>query len=125
MCGEEALFLKGWLNGGKFGLPGGGCKKGETVESSAVRELFEETGIVVNESSLVKLGKRNHTEKGLSYQASFFTVTLNAKPVLKLPWQEIVEARWVKVTDTGELPLNADTEYALKRYQPPEQASLL
>ncbi|MEN9564072.1 MAG: Phosphatase NudJ, partial [Chloroflexota bacterium] len=37
---------------GTWGLPGGHLEKGETIFQTATRELFEETGIVTNESFL-------------------------------------------------------------------------
>lgn len=125
ICDDQVLLIRGWLNNNKFGLAGGGCKKGEAIETSAVREVYEETGIVIAESSLVKLGSRTHKEKGLQYKARFFLVKLSEKPELKLPWYEIIEARWVNLSEVHNFTLNPETVFALKRYQPSEQASLL
>ena len=48
MDGGKALILRRSATSNKPGLwnlPGGGMEKGETTEQSAIRELFEETGL--------------------------------------------------------------------------------
>lgn len=48
----EILLLQTWLSGDTWGLPGGGVKRNEPIEASAIRELREETGIVLSSDSL-------------------------------------------------------------------------
>jgi 8-oxo-dGTP pyrophosphatase MutT (NUDIX family) len=47
---EKAAHLTGW-----YGLPGGHIDEGETAEGAAVRELEEETGLIVSEDNLEEL----------------------------------------------------------------------
>ena len=53
MDGGKALILRRSATSNKPGLwnlPGGGMEKGETTEQSAIRELFEETGLRLQNS---------------------------------------------------------------------------
>lgn len=47
---------------GKLALPGGYINLGESWEAAGARELFEETGIIVNPSEIIEFGARNGTD---------------------------------------------------------------
>ena len=48
-------FLAVWKIQGSYDIPGGCCKIIESYEDAAVRELFEETGIVVEQRNMSKI----------------------------------------------------------------------
>ena len=121
----EILVVSGWLGDKRLGLPGGGTKRHETARNSAVRELFEETGILVAESSLTELGRMLHKSRGLRYTAEYFVLQLPKKPVLKLRKPEIFSACWIAIDYYPKCKLGDDTVYAVSKYRPPTQASLL
>ena len=79
-------------------LPGGGVKAGEDHRLAAIRELQEETGLIVAVDDLVllmetygKFGKR-----------SIFEVQLNAEPELTVDQREIVYAGFESVNTVIE-----------------------
>jgi len=121
----EVLLVLSWLGLKKYGLPGGGTKRHETTAVSALRELEEETGIVIMERSLKNIGLFTHNRFKLFYKARLFSVELSTKPELKLHKPEIMEAIWVKFEDLKSFSLDEDAIYALERYRPAEQARLL
>lgn len=123
--GEEFLAVRPWLGTGKYLLPGGGKKRDEPTLTSAVRELREETGIDVPESSLVRLGRRRHSQSGLSYNADFYVLELADKPGLQPEGKEILDACWVRMDDFGNLPMTREVTHAIRRYKPLKQAELL
>lgn len=49
---KNRLLLMKRSDNGKWGLPGGAMELGESTEATARRELFEETGLKVNELTL-------------------------------------------------------------------------
>lgn len=122
---EEVLLLESWLGRKKFGLPGGGAKRHESPVAAAVRELKEETGIVVMERSLKRIGFYRYDHYGFKYNARVFSVELSSKPELVLRWPEIFDARWVPIGEAYAMPLDKDAMHGLERYRPAEQASLL
>lgn len=50
---QGRILLERRSDNGRFGLPGGGVDPGETWEQAAVREVLEETGLVVRVAFLV------------------------------------------------------------------------
>lgn len=53
--GEGRILLERRSDCGWWGMPGGRVEAGETVEQAALREVFEETGLVVRITGLVGL----------------------------------------------------------------------
>ena len=54
--GTELLMVKNWMGSQQWTLPGGGVKRGEAPDAAAVRELNEETGLVLNREQLQFVG---------------------------------------------------------------------
>ena len=52
---DEILFVQSWLSSNSWALPGGGVDRGESPAGAATRELREEVGITLPESSLEPL----------------------------------------------------------------------
>ncbi|MGN6635009.1 MAG: NUDIX hydrolase [Oryzihumus sp.] len=83
--------------GGPWGLPGGVMELGETIEATAVREVFEETGLRVRPDALlgVYTGRAHTYANGDVVQA--VVVVLTATPVdgtLTLDGTETVALDW-------------------------------
>jgi tRNA nucleotidyltransferase (CCA-adding enzyme) len=72
---------------GKWGFPKGHQENNETEEDTAIRELYEETGIKINQSNLTnKLRFKNNI---------YFNVITNEKPPIKIQdTYEILKVAW-------------------------------
>ena len=93
---NNILIIKNWLGSGQFTLPGGGLKKDENPKDGVIRELEEETGILV-ESSRLQLIKSEFTvtEHGYSYKCLGFSVKIDKTIVTTRQKLEIAEIKWV------------------------------
>jgi 8-oxo-dGTP pyrophosphatase MutT (NUDIX family) len=125
VCRDEVLLVQNWLGTRQWILPGGGAKSTETAVAAAVRELSEELGVEVPESSLSRLGSRNYKKRGIRYKSEIFCLTLAEKPALRVRRREIYATIWVSLNELHSMPLSKEVSTILRRYQPPEQASLL
>lgn len=125
VCDGQVLLIRGWLGDGAWSLPGGGIKNGESITAASVRELKEEVGIDVPESSVRSLGSYRHKAGGISYQAECGVIELEEKPNLHLQWYEIADAKWFALSDVKGRMLGKDAAYALKQYLPLDQTRLL
>lgn len=91
---DKILLTKDWLGSGRWNVPGGGLHRNEDEHNGAVRELFEETGIMLSPSQLTYL---NTTKAGnkMSTNLLFFQASLSKMPKVSLQKFEILEYRWI------------------------------
>lgn len=83
------ILLQQRSDNGKWGLPGGCQDLGENLKTTAVRELYEETGIKVNEEDITlidtlsgKSRKRMYSNGDIVYNnTSLYLVDVNSKDI--------------------------------------------
>lgn len=83
------ILLQQRSDNGKWGLPGGCQDLGENLKTTAVRELYEETGIKVNEEDITlidtlsgKSRKRMYPNGDIVYNnTSLYLVDVNSKDI--------------------------------------------
>lgn len=98
--------------GGEWELPGGGVDPGETIEQGAVRELLEETGLVVDEMLGVFDGFDYATPRKPKVRQINFRVT--AKPGdVRLEPTEHDEYRWIVADDIPSLNATKEMQVCL------------
>lgn len=101
---DNKVFLVRHRYGNVWVFPGGGIKKGESAEDVASREVFEETGMVVNSFSR-KLGVYKNNLEGKNDTITIFVTSdfseggqLNIFERL-MKFIEIKESSWFDVDD--------------------------
>jgi len=96
---DKEIYPNFWEN------TGGSVLTGETSRSGAVRELFEETGINVNEDELVLLGTRKETT---AFVDTYIVRKDISIPGLTMQEGETVDVKWVSIEKLDEMINNGD-----------------
>jgi 8-oxo-dGTP pyrophosphatase MutT (NUDIX family) len=125
------LLLIHRIDNDLWALPGGAMELGESVADAAIREVEEETGIVVRLTGLVGI----YTDPGHVMQYSDgevrqeFSVCFHGVPVQGTPREdgsETKEVRWVQPSDIPDLNIHPSMrkriEHALARSGEPQIA---
>lgn len=110
----QLLLIRAHISHGKWTLPGGGLERGESAVSAATRELYEETGIRVDESSLQYLATLERPAYDIPFSAPLFLVIVKSTSLpsaIHNP-REIKSIGWFD-RDTLPLPLSTTVTYAL------------
>lgn len=93
LCGDQVLVVKNWLFGGGWSLPGGGVRRGEEPLQAAIRELREETGLVLAQRPKL-LYEDVYRQYGIRFSYKCFAAQLEATPQPHVRRPELVSAEW-------------------------------
>lgn len=96
--GDRVLTVKESYRFG-FSLPGGGINRGETPLAAAVRELAEETGLIVAPHDLRFLTQIRSTYEFRRNTTHVFEYVADEEPAVHVDGREIVAAAWVRPDD--------------------------
>ncbi len=108
---KQILLVKPWLGSGEWDLPGGGLHFSESEVDGAIRETLEETGIELSPDILNPL--ENFRGKGfLSYSLHIYSCKIAKEPKLKKQFIEIIDIRWVDVSELGDIVLDIWPSFA-------------
>lgn len=110
---------KGSHEAGKWSCPGGHLEENETPEECIIREVFEETGIIINNITPLTFKYEEFPESNKRYiNLVYYTeVDNNVKAELKEP-DKCEEWRWIKDTSGYKLFLGLESviELFLEKY---------
>lgn len=115
------MVANDYEHGLKWGLPGGGHNRGETLEQTVIRETEEETGLHVKIKSYVGVIERIEPELNLHLLCNQFAAEVTGGELFVRPNEEhVIEAKFLTAQQIKEIP---DTvlgrEYILKYLEAP------
>lgn len=112
ICGDEFLVLRGWLGSGEWGLPGGGLHRGEDQVKGLLREVEEETGLLLSPDQLTHAFDGLYKSRGMSFAFHSYVAVLKTKPPVKRQPREISEIMWHSISEP-KIRLNSDAQQTL------------
>jgi 8-oxo-dGTP pyrophosphatase MutT (NUDIX family) len=101
----EVLLVRSWLGHQNWSLPGGGIQRNETPLQAAIRELQEETGVVLQPAAVKELGSFPNPYTTAPFTiACFIAVTRRQEPSLaRYRRLEVLDSGWFAI---DQLPSN-------------------
>lgn len=97
--GDEIFLTKNWFGSNLWRLPGGGVKRDETPEETAVRELHEEFEVKPSQIEATLIGRLSHRRTKLRLSIPIVLVKLKMKPpeALRPTSRSISQAKWFRL----------------------------
>lgn len=92
---------------GKFGTPGGKSERNETQVEAAVRELLEETGLLVFPKQLRRVCTLYVDYGTAKFTYTIFSLMYSFRPEVKISHEHVANI-WIKPSDAFLLPLMKD-----------------
>lgn len=83
-------------------LPGGEIEPDESPDAAVCRETFEETGILLHESDVEQVAKRQFEAFGREYDLYLFVARVARRPDVKISWEHD-QYNWVPLEAVHDL----------------------
>jgi ADP-ribose pyrophosphatase len=103
---------------GLWAIPGGRIKLGETLKQAAERELFEETGIIIDaKQPIYTFDSINKNDAGkIKFHYVIVDLCAEYKGGELKAGDDAVEARWVSSSELDKIEINPSTKFLLEKY---------
>lgn len=109
---EEILVVKNWFGSGKWQLPGGGIKFGESPEAAAIREMREELAVDIRQVRLLDAEPHIIQQNGMLFRYHF--VLADISNTAQLSTQHGITAHtWLRISDMHSTETEVTTAVAL------------
>lgn len=107
-CQQKVLFLKRHLDkpqGNTWSIPAGKIEKNEDYSSAVIREVFEETNVLLDPQKIEKVATFyvRHLERDFVFLA--YKTLLNEFPKIELALNENIQFLWISPTKALKLNL--------------------
>lgn len=95
--------------------PGGKVEPGETTQQAVIREVKEETGIILHRNSLSECGKFFARNSRVDFNMQIFRIKMDGPlPSIAIEPQEHTEFRWLELHEITQLPLMEGADECLE-----------
>lgn len=108
---DKKIFTVRNCASGFWGFPKGGKKDNETPGETALRELREESGIVLDETAFA------HSMRDSRITIFIAPVTDDVKSQVVIDNIEIDDAAWISMSELKDLPMSRMTERLISRIE--------
>lgn len=100
-----------------WGIPAGKVEGSETDSEAAIREIREETGIILKEEDLQYKGELPIEYPNMTVVFPVFKVVLEKEPAVTLSPREHVEYKWLAPQEVLKLPdLMQDVDVIIEKF---------
>ncbi len=96
----QVLLAQNWIGTGKWDLPGGGIKFGESAEGAAIREVREELGLHIENVRSLHGGTIALKRGGLLQRLHFLQAAISSSEEVAINW-EIAKTQWIPISELG------------------------
>lgn len=107
-CDNKLLMLKrnpDKPQGNRWGVPAGKLEPGEHPQACVIREVFEETGLILDAAMIEKIGSLFIRLPHKDYIWHMYHFHFHSCPNLTIALNENQEAQWLTINQALELPL--------------------
>ena len=102
---------------GKWSIPGGMVETGETLRESVIREIKEETGLIIEPVELIEVFERILRDASSRVQYHYVVIDYLCRLVSgeACSGSDVSEIRWVRLEDLRELGITPETNEVIHK----------
>lgn len=102
--------------GNTWGVPAGKVNMGETTTETMIREIKEETGLIISTDNLNYFGKVYVKYPKMDFIYHMFSARLDKKPIIKINFAEHKNFQWISPAEALQIPLILDEDACIKMF---------